>query len=184
VQSELGEELAILDGGPCQVGIESTIIDCTRGGPVLLRPGHITGEQIESACGRKLLTLEEEQAQAKVGLLAPKASGTLESHYAPNARVRLMDAKALQTALDLLGQDQLAAGARASIAVYARSKLYVRTPLVIHRNMPGDAAVAAHELFSVLRELDDAQVQLIWVERPPQDVAWDGVRDRLERAAA
>ena len=184
VRSELGDDLLILDGGPCGVGIESTIIDCTRGGPVLLRPGHITREQIEAACGRTLLTLEEERAQAKVGLLAPKASGTLESHYAPNARVRLMDAKALQTALDMLGQDKPDGTSRATIAVYARSKLYVRSPLVLHRAMPHDAAVAAHELFSVLRELDDAQVQLIWVETPPADMAWDGVRDRLQRAAA
>ena len=182
VQSELGAELPILDGGPCEVGIESTIIDCTRGAPVLLRPGTITGLQVEQACGRKLLSKEELLAQEQRGLLAPRASGTLESHYAPNAKVRLMDAKALQAALDLL--DLPGGDARPSIAVYCRSKLVSASRQVLLRTMPTAATVAAHELFSVLRELDDSGVKLIWVETPPDDPAWDGVRDRLQRAAA
>ena len=179
-----GRPLQVLDGGPCEVGIESTIIDCTRGAPVLLRPGAITGLQVEQACGRKLLSKEELLVHEQQGLVAPKASGTLESHYAPNAKVRLMDARALQAALDLLGNDIPKGDARATIAVYARSKLTSKSKQVLLRTMPGDAAVAAHELFSVLRELDDASVQLIWVETPPDGAAWDGVRDRLQRAAA
>jgi L-threonylcarbamoyladenylate synthase len=109
VQDELGDDLLVLDGGPCDVGIESTIVDCTRGVPVLLRPGAITREQIAAACGMQPLSKEELPA------LTPRASGTLEAHYAPAAKVRLMDAKALQTALDLLGADA------AHIAVYARA---------------------------------------------------------------
>ena len=184
VQSELGDALPILDGGPCDVGIESTIIDCTRGAPVLLRPGAITGTQVEQACGRKLLSKEELLAQEQRGLVAPKASGTLESHYAPHAKVRLMDAKALQTALDMLGNDLPKGESRATIAVYARTALKSKSKQVLLRTMPGDAAVAAHELFSLLREFDDAGVKLIWVETPPSGMAWDGVRDRLQRASA
>ena len=184
VQSELGDALPILDGGPCDVGIESTIIDCTRGAPVLLRPGAITGTQVEQACGRKLLSKEELLAQEQRGLVAPKASGTLESHYAPAARVRLMDAKALQTALDMLGNDLPKGESRATIAVYARTPLKSKSKQLLLRTMPGDAAVAAHELFSLLREFDDAGVKLIWVETPPSGMAWDGVRDRLQRASA
>jgi L-threonylcarbamoyladenylate synthase len=184
VQSELGDALPILDGGPCEVGIESTIIDCTRGAPVLLRPGAITGTQVEQACGRKLLSKEELLAQEQRGLVAPKASGTLESHYAPHAKVRLMDAKALQTALDMLGNDLPKGESRATIAVYARTPLKSKSKQVLLRTMPGDAAVAAHELFSLLREFDDAGVKLIWVETPPSGMAWDGVRDRLQRASA
>jgi L-threonylcarbamoyladenylate synthase len=59
VQDELGEALLVLDGGPCEVGIESTIVDCTRGVPVLLRPGAITREQIQQACGMAPLSKEE-----------------------------------------------------------------------------------------------------------------------------
>ena len=190
VQAELGEALPILDGGPCAVGIESTIIDCTRGAPVLLRPGAITSAQVEAACGRKLLSNEELLAliprglEAENVLKAPNASGTLASHYAPNAAVRLMDAKALQTALDMLGNDLPKGESRATIAVYTRTALKGQSKQVLLRPMPSDAAVAAHELFSVLREFDDAGVKLIWVETPPADGAWDGVRDRLQRASA
>ncbi|MDE2419300.1 MAG: threonylcarbamoyl-AMP synthase [Burkholderiales bacterium] len=194
VQSELGDvlkgALLILDGGPCEVGIESTIIDCTRGAPVLLRPGAITGAQVEAACGRKLLSNEELLVQDPQGLeaqkasKAPKASGTLESHYAPSATVRLMDAKALQSALDMLGNALPAGESRATIAVYTRTALKTQSKQVLLRSMPGDASVTAHELFSVLREFDDAGVKLIWVETLPDDGSWDGVRDRLKRASA
>ncbi|NVO07188.1 MAG: threonylcarbamoyl-AMP synthase [Rhodoferax sp.] len=184
VQSEFADspDLLVLDGGPCEVGIESTIIDCTRGAPVLLRPGAITSAQVEAACGRALVSPEELEAQ---GQQAPRASGTLESHYAPNATVRLMDAKALQKALDLLGTDvDKAEGPGKTIAVYSRAALKTAARQIELRRMPSDAAVAAHELFSVLRELDALRVKLIWVETPPDAVAWDGVRDRLQRAAA
>ncbi len=78
--------LLVLDGGACEVGIESTIVDCTRGVPVLLRPGAITRDDIERACGTRPLSKEELPAQT------PRASGTLLAHYAPNAKVRLMEA--------------------------------------------------------------------------------------------
>jgi L-threonylcarbamoyladenylate synthase len=184
VRSEFADlpELLILDGGPCEVGIESTIIDCSRGAPVLLRPGLITSEQVVQACGRPLLSADELEAQ---GQAAPRASGTLESHYAPNAQVRLMDAKALQQALDMLGTDvDKNAQPGKTIAVYSRVALKSAARQIELRRMPSDAAVAAHELFSVLREFDALRVKLIWVETPPVSAAWDGVRDRLQRAAA
>jgi len=180
VHGEFGDDLLILDGGPCEVGIESTIIDCTRGAPVLLRPGAITAQQVEDACGRKLLSKDELDSLSQPG---PRASGTLESHYAPSAKVRLMDAKALQAALDMLSGTQ-PPDKRPTIAVYHRSPLHVRSPLVDAHRMPAHAQPAAHELFSKLREMDARGVQLIWVETPPEPPEWDGVRDRLTRAAA
>jgi L-threonylcarbamoyladenylate synthase len=186
VQSEfldvLGADLTVLDGGPCEVGIESTIVDCTRGAPVLLRPGGITSTQVEAACGRPLVAPETLQAQ---GQQAPRASGTLASHYAPTAQVRLMDGPALQQALNLMAdQGSSSVSVPPTIAVYARTTLKTASPLVALRRMPSAAQVTAHELFSVLRELDALRVKLIWVETPPADLAWDGVRDRLQRAAA
>ena len=172
VQSEFGTDLLVLDGGPCDVGIESTIIDCTRGVPVLLRPGAITREQVQAACGIAPLSKDELPAQT------PRASGTLEAHYAPQAKVRLMDAKALQTGLDLLGAEA------AHLAVYARTPLHTRSPQVVVRRMPDDAGAAAQQLFSALRAFDDAGVRLIWIEQPPNSADWEGVRDRLQRAAA
>ena len=162
----------MLDGGPCGVGIESTIVDCTRGVPVLLRPGAITRAQIAAACGIAPLSKEDLPA------LTPRASGTLEAHYAPAAKVRLMDAKALQTSLDLLGADA------AHIAVYARSALRSHSSRLVLRRMPDDAAATAQQLFAVLRGFDDEGVKLIWIETPPASPDWEGVRDRLQRAAA
>ncbi len=174
VQGEFGDSLLVLDGGACSVGIESTIIDCTRGVPVLLRPGRITGEQVQAACGMRLLDKED------VASPAPRASGTLEAHYAPNAKLRLMDGRALQTALDVLGKDFDGA----TIAVYARSILRVPSSKVLYRRMPDDAAAAAQQLFAVLRDFDAQRAHLIWVETPPETPDWEGVRDRLQRAAA
>jgi L-threonylcarbamoyladenylate synthase len=180
VQAEFGDTLLILDGGPCDVGIESTIIDCTRGVPVLLRPGQVTREQIQRACGLRVVGNEELVSAA--GALAPRASGTLEAHYAPRAKVRLMTAQALQTALDLLGAD--IDQAPPTIAVYSRAILSSRSSKVLRRRMPDDAQAVAQQLFAVLREFDDQHIKLIWVETPPDEPAWEGVRDRLRRAAA
>lgn len=172
VAAEFGDELLVLDGGACEVGIESTIVDCTRGVPVLLRPGAITRDDIERACGQRPLSKEELQANT------PRASGTLLAHYAPNAKVRLMDAKQLQAALDMLGTDGK------NIAVYHRSPLSNTSQGVHLRPMPQQALGAAHELFGALRDFDAIGAQLIWIETPPDTADWEGVRDRLQRAAA
>lgn len=172
VQAEFGEGLPVLDGGPCRVGIESAIVDCTRGVPVLLRPGVLTRQALEAACGEPLREPGQLREQA------PRAAGTLESHYAPDAPVRLMDAKALQTALDLLGPDA------AGIAIYSRAIMTTPSAKVLRRRMPDDAAETARQLFAVLREFDAQGARLIWVETPPDEPEWEGVRDRLQRAAA
>jgi len=167
-------ELAVLDGGDCPLGIESSIVDCSRGRPVLLRPGTLPRARLEAAAGEPLRDRDAG---------APRASGTLASHYAPRATLRLMPAAALRTALEVLPADALRGAAARRLAVYSRS---VEVPKALpSRRMPDDPAAAAHELFAALRAFDDDGVQLLWVEAPPSDdVAWDGVRDRLQRAAA
>ena len=169
VQQEFGDTLLVLDGGACPVGIESTIVDCTRGVPVLLRPGMLTRTQVEAAAGQRL---QAPDAQA------PRASGTLEAHYAPRARVQVFEPAALQAAL---------ARPPEGLAVYSRTvraNAALAASGVRHRPMPDDAAATARELFSVMRELDDQGAHLIWVEQPPDTPEWEGVRDRLRRAAA
>ena len=176
VQGEFGDDLLILNGGACSVGIESTIIDCSRGVPVLLRPGVLTSTQIEFACGQNLLLNNEQLRQSIQD--QPRASGMLESHYAPKAKVRLMDAQALQTALDILGADAK------NIAVYSRQQMTSASTNILFRRMPEDAGLAAQQLFATLRELDQPDIKLIWVQTPPDDAVWGGVRDRVTRAAA
>jgi L-threonylcarbamoyladenylate synthase len=174
VSQEFGDALLVLDGGPCAVGIESSIVDCTRGRPVLLRPGVLTRDQLAAACGEPVLDKEDLQEAGRT----PRASGTLEAHYAPDAKVRLMDAGAIQAALDLLGADA------AHIAVYARTVPSIESANVLYRRMPDDAAAAARQLFAALRDFDAQGAKLIWIEHPPATAEWDGVRDRLGRAAA
>ena len=181
VQDEFGAALPVLDGGACSVGIESTIIDCTRGAPVLLRPGAVTSEQVQAVCGMPVLSVDAMQALDQP---APRASGTLESHYAPNAKVRLMDARAMQTALDLLGRDVDGKGGAPLIATYSRVILKTPCATVLRKRMPDDAPATAQQLFAVLRAFDTQGVKLIWIETPPDGSEWDGVRDRLQRAAA
>lgn len=175
VAGEFGDDLLVLDGGPCAVGIESSIVDCTRSRPVLLRPGVLARAQLEAACGEAVLDPGDAQAG---GGSAPRAPGTLEAHYAPDAKVRLMDASAIQAGLEVLGADA------AHIAVYARAPVRLPSDRVLLRRMPDDAAAAAQQLFAALRDFDAQGARLIWVESPPADPEWDGVRDRLGRAAA
>ena len=177
VRDEFGSVVLVLDGGPCAVGIESSIVDCTRGQPVLLRPGVLTRAQLEAACGERVLS-KDEADQRLLGSASPRAPGTLASHYAPSAKVRLMDAKAIQTALDVLGTDA------AHIAVYARAIVRIQSSRVVFKRMPDDAGATAQQLFAALRDFDAQGIQLVWVETLPKDVTWDGVRDRLMRAAA
>ena len=169
VVDELGADLTVLDGGAAQLGIESAIVDCSGGHPVLLRPGVLTRERIESAAGERLLAPDER---------SPRAPGTLAAHYAPRAKVRLMTTPMLRAALNVLGSEPI------KLAVYSRSVPSGVATGVRHRRMPARPEQAAYELFSVLRELDREGVHLIWVEEPPPGPEWEGVRDRLVRAAA
>lgn len=167
VRQEFGPGLMVLDGGACTVGIESAIVDCTRAQPALLRPGQLSQERLEQALDQRL---------AAPDAASPRASGTLASHYAPSVPVRLW------TSSDLAARLRQPPQPGEVVAVYSRL-----TPAAElgwrHQPMAPHSAQVAQDLFSVLRELDRPGVAAIWVEKPPADADWDGVRDRLQRAA-
>jgi L-threonylcarbamoyladenylate synthase len=168
VQQEFGPSLRVLDGGDCEVGIESAIVDCTRAQPALLRPGQLGRAAIEAILGLALAAPDTQ---------SPRASGTLAAHYAPAAAMQLLSSADI--AQRLAGQ---APPRDTRTVLYSRQ----RPPAGRgwwHQPMAADAAAAAHELFAVLHALDDAGAATIWVEAPPADAAWDGVADRLRRAA-
>ena len=151
-----GPVAAVLDGGACEVGIESTIVDLTRldtTGPALLRPGRISTEQIEQVLGVSLALPDK---------AAPRVSGSLDAHYAPQTPVALIAASALPS----MEQGLKAKGRR----------------VVILRCVT-DADAYAQALYAKLRSLDQEGAELILVEQPPQDTGWQGVNDRLRRAA-
>ncbi len=158
----------ILDGGPCAVGLESTIVDLSRGAPVLMRPGGLPAERIEAVLGRAL--------QAR-DAAAPRASGTLAAHYAPHTPVELVDAPALEARLARL----MAAGQ--AVAVWSAQR--PQTPGLVHWELARSTPEAfGQDLYDGLRRLDALGVDRILIEHVPRGAPWDAVRDRLARAAA
>ena len=169
VREELGAAVAlVLDGGPCQVGIESTILDLSRGEPVLLRPGHVRPEQIEAVLG--VLPRAPDAA-------APRASGTLESHYAPRTALRIVAGERL---LDLL--NAMRHSGRRCGALCHTQPPQAGMPHA-WRMLPADPSGYAHGLYAALRDLDHAGTDLIVVEAIPDAPGWAAVADRLRRAA-
>lgn len=171
VAEELGERVPlILDGGPCAVGIESTIIDCSRGTPVVLRPGHISPSHLEAVLGR----LPDIETSAG----APRVSGSLEAHYAPLTPLRMVAADRL---LDFLNAQRHRGGKCAVIS--ANQPPQAGMPHA-WRLMPADPVGYAHDLYAALRDMDHAGVDLIVVEAIPSGPEWTAVADRLRRAVA
>jgi len=163
--------LLVLDGGACDVGIESTIVDCSRTAPVLLRPGMLLLSALSEAAG-EVVAIPSNAPDSTLNE-APAAPGSLASHYAPHALLRLLSAETIRQQLP---------HATVKVAVWARFAL-PNSAAFKQALMPSNPAECAHELFARLRELDASGAHEIWVEAPPLGPAWDGVRDRLQRAA-
>ena len=167
VRQELGDAVdMVLDGGDCEVGIESTIVDLTRETPAILRPGRISAQQIGDALLAQL---------GENGIDRPRVSGSLASHYAPRLPLKLVH------------PDQTEA--------YVRQQAGTAIAVLARRGRPRDSKVAlwqvapelpedyARSLYAALRRLDDSGCRMIVVEEPPQLPEWVAVRDRLARAA-
>jgi L-threonylcarbamoyladenylate synthase len=176
VREELGESVAlVLDGGPCQVGIESTIIDLSRDAPFpprLLRPGHITPTQMEMVLG-----FLPNFATPTTDSNTPRVSGSLDAHYAPATPMRLIAPERL---LDFM--NAIRHSGRRCAALCHSQPPHAGMPHV-WRMLPADPAGYARGLYAALRELDLAGVDLIVVEDIPATAAWLAVADRLRRAA-
>ncbi len=174
VRDEFGLALEVLDGGACAVGIESTIVDLSRGFAALLRPGHITPRQIADVLGVAPRLPDGSDATA------PRASGTLKAHYAPRTPLALLDMAEMAVALAArMPGERVAVVARASDAAWLAG-----LPDVHFVAAPESPERYAQDLYGLLRTLDRAQVARILVERLPAGAAWDAVNDRLGRAAA
>jgi L-threonylcarbamoyladenylate synthase len=170
VVSELGNAVDyVLDGGPCDVGIESTIVDVSGARPALLRPGGITAGEIEAVLGVQLAT---------AGAASPRAPGSLPKHYAPQTPLMIVEADLLiELASTLTRQGH-------TVAVLARTSLRPLLERVKWIAAPADAAGYAHDLYASLRMMDAAGCSAIIVEEPPLEPQWAAVHDRLTRAAA
>lgn len=174
VRADLGEKPAgrvdlILEGGACEVGIESTIVDCSGAAPRLLRHGAISRAQLEAALGEPV---------PDAGADAPRASGRLRSHYAPRTPLELLPAADLPARIDALSAERL--------AVLAPAAALPDAPVHVLRRVvaPAQPVEYARELYAALHELDRAGADRILVVRVPATAEWAAVADRLERAAA
>lgn len=169
VRADLGEDVdVVLDGGPCTVGVESTIVDCTGDDLVILRPGGITRERVEEVSGRRVIAQPD-------GLV--RAPGTLKSHYAPEATVLVVEREDLAGRVAAL----LAAGQR--VAVLAPAPVPSLPADAIVLDAPAGADEYAHVLYARLREVDRRRVDVLLAVPPPDVGVGAAVGDRLRRAA-
>jgi L-threonylcarbamoyladenylate synthase len=159
VREDLGADVdLVLEGGPSEVGIESTIVDLSSGEAVILRPGRISAAElgIRIAAGSSV-----------------RHSGGLDKHYAPKTPARLVPTHELDREIARLKQ---------GAAVLAFSRPDERVDFWLR--MPRDPAGYARRLYAALRELDGAHCQAILIEAPPAEAAWEAVLDRLRKATA
>jgi L-threonylcarbamoyladenylate synthase len=175
-------DLMILDGGDCEVGIESTIIDLSSGDlPVLLRPGLITPGEILAKTGIKVY-LPGESDSAKQGDDVPRVSGSLRAHYAPTTPLRMYSSGRVLDALSEFPDIK----SRVAVAVWdSDSSLGDDGHPSVHFEeviVPSDSTTFASRLYRSLRDLDQQGWDLILFPEPPAGEEWDGVRDRLQRA--
>lgn len=172
VRQEFGDRLdVVLDGGACQVGIESTIVDVSSPRPALLRPGHIGREQLQACLGN---TIDHPSTPTVA------APGTLASHYAPSTPLWLVDSAQVPDLLDQTDEP---------IALLTRDPhrehcVAAEHPHVRVVAMPTDPSAYARCLYATMRAVDDGSWARIVVVAPPVEPRWLAVRDRLQRAAA
>ncbi len=164
--------LMVLEGGPSQVGIESTIVDLSRldqgMGPVLLRPGHVSAAQIAAVLGVE---------PGRPDVAAPRVSGSLKAHYAPRTPLSVLP---LQQLL-LAARD---ATGRVAAVVFDASKQDAQLRNVDWLIGSAEADAYARDLYALLRRLDQQGYSRLIFEQPPRTSAWQAVNDRLGRAAA
>ncbi|PRC92407.1 L-threonylcarbamoyladenylate synthase [Solimicrobium silvestre] len=169
---------AVLEGEQSEVGIESTILDLTRlgtHGPVLLRPGHICIDQLAAVLGAMPVSPD-----VASDVSTPRASGTLEAHYAPHTPVVIVTSEQLISTLQQLHN----VNKKVALLHYStQNQGNLCTELSAEINLPNHPAKYAHELYASLRQLDAASADVIVVQALPDTTEWHGVRDRLRRAA-
>lgn len=158
VREDLGADVdLVLEGGPSEVGIESTIVDLSSGAPVVLRPGRISAGELGIPVGKG----------------GPRHSGGMEKHYAPRTPARLVATHDLDKEISRL---------KATAAVLAFSRPDERVDFWLR--MPREPSAYAQKLYASLRELDGAGCDAILIEAPPAEPGWEAVLDRLRKATA
>lgn len=171
VREEFGSGLdLVLDGGACEVGLESTIVDLSGDEPVILRPGMISATQISDVLGAPVIAIYEEK-------IATRAPGMHHLHYAPVTNTHLIDTKNIAAMLATVDESML------PIVCIVYSNQTFPTHKKVHWvTMPAEATAYAHDLYRTLRALDQQHYKSIWIEAVPAGAEWEAIRDRLKKA--
>lgn len=173
VRKDLGEDVSlVLNGGDCLVGIESTIVDLSSENIRILRPGMILASEIESVLSEPVSAHNAADSHKSD---SPRTSGSLPSHYAPKTPVQIVSSDGLQERVSTTKEEKVSVLSFRSSLVDGSV-----TPWIV---APEDASEYARCLYSNLRILDSMNTDLILVEAAPVSEEWNGVRDRLSRAA-
>jgi L-threonylcarbamoyladenylate synthase len=177
VRSELGDLVAkILDGGQCAVGIESTIIDLSGDAARILRPGMITMQEIEDVL-KNSGGSKDKADEGSASSVAPRAPGSLSSHYAPSTGLKLFSHENLPRAL------ATAENLMMKVSVMAFSDPIKCSAVITWSQLSEDPAQCARQLYATMRDLDSSGADYIIAEAPPELPEWMGILDRLRRAA-
>jgi len=169
VQAEFNDAIHILDGGACDVGIESTIVDATQQDVcTILRPGMISEQQIQAVLGSQIHIQQPSDISRKV-------SGTLKSHYSPHKPTFLFKDE----------EEFAALKTEFAVSIFGLTITEGFTNLFKQRcSMPNDATAYAHKIYDALRQADNSDCEVIAIERPEGSEGWIAIMDRLERSCA
>ena len=182
-QDMAGRIEMIIDGGPVGIGVESTIVDVTGPVPVILRPGAITMEMVRDALG------QVEIDPAIVGPIKegvrPKAPGMKYRHYAPKARMTLVEGEMEQVvrAINRLAREALKQGERVGIICTDETRFCYPAGMIRSVGIRAREETVAHNLYAVLREFDDLEADVIFSESFPDDQIGQAIMNRLSKAA-
>lgn len=170
VRDEFGDSVTVLDGGPCEVGIESTILDLSRDTPRILRPGAISAGQVAAVIGRMPAGKGDENS--------PRVSGALAAHYAPRSAMRKIAPARLRDFLNAFRHS----GRHCAVIAHSQPPLS-DCP---HRwfMLPAEPAGYARGLYAAMRDADAVGGSMIVIEAIPETPEWAAVNDRLGRALA
>lgn len=179
-----GKIAMILDGGPVQIGIESTIIDLTEETPMILRPGYITGKMLSDVLGQEVILdpgiLAEDDTQK------PKAPGMKYKHYAPKADLILLDGEAdtVIAQINRLAGIQRASGKRVAVIATEETKEFYEADAVLCIGTRSDEDGIARHLYKLLRECDEMEADVIYSECFSTPRIGRAIMNRLLKAAA
>ncbi len=170
VIDEFGDDIdGVIDGGACEVGIESTILDLSVKQPRILRPGQISQQQIEDFLGMPLSAMTQQSL---------RAPGMLKAHYAPKTPLILVEKSALDSQLKKCLADNL------KINIWSVSRPHLQHKNIVWQLLPTDRNEFAKVLYHKLRQFDQTSADITLIQHPPKLPEWHGIIDRLTRAAA